>query len=191
MSAAREYFAAIRRAVFSLADGLSVTVSYLLRRPVTIQYPDRTAQPVQRLLPERSRGLLEVDVERCTACGLCAKTCPIDCIVVETGKDAAGARLHTRMDVDLGRCMFCGLCVEACPTGAIRHSREFEGGMARVENLLVRFLDAPRPPAKPPKKGEEPPEKPAGSIIRSRLPGAFAPARRCAGGPDAKPGGAA
>lgn len=190
MSAAREYFAAIRRAVVSLADGLSVTVSYLLRRPVTIQYPDRTARPVQSMLPERSRGLLEVDVDICTACGLCAKLCPIDCIVVETGKDAAGGRLHTRMDVDLGRCMFCGLCVEGCPTGAIRHSNEFEGGMAHVENLVVSFLDAPRPPAKPPKKGEEPPAKPRGSIIRGRLPGAWAPAGGKAK-PPANPGGAA
>lgn len=191
MSALREYFSAIRRAVSSLADGLSVTVSYLLRRPVTLQYPDRTAQPVQRLLPERSRGLLEVDVDLCTACGLCAKTCPIDCIAVETGKDTAGARLHTRMDVDLGRCMFCGLCQEGCPTGAIRHSREFEGGMAHVENLVVSFLDAPRPPAKPPKKGAEPPQKPIGSIIRARLPGAFDPAQKAAGRPSQKLGGAA
>jgi formate hydrogenlyase subunit 6/NADH:ubiquinone oxidoreductase subunit I len=166
----REYFAAIGRTVLTLGDGLAVTCSYLLRRPVTLQYPDRIAQPLPVTLPARSRGLLEMDPELCTGCAMCDKTCPIECIEVVTAKDAAGARQLTRLDIDVGKCMFCGLCVEVCPTGAIRHSHEFEGTMARLDDLVLHFVSAPRPPAKPPKKGEPVVFKPLGSIVRRALP---------------------
>jgi formate hydrogenlyase subunit 6/NADH:ubiquinone oxidoreductase subunit I len=186
--ALREYFGAIGRAVVTLADGLSVTVSYLLRKPVTLQYPDRTEKPVVALLPARSRGFLEVDLDRCTACALCAKTCPIDCIAVVTGKDpATNARQLTGFEIDLGKCMFCGLCVEACPTEAIRHSHEFEGGMACVDNLRLQFVAAPRAPAKPPKKDDPGSAKPLGSIVRGCLPGAWCAPRPASVTPPAPP----
>ncbi len=176
MGALASYLRSIGRSVLSLADGLAVTFSYLLRRPVTLQYPDRTPEPVVKGLPERSRGFLEVDLDLCTGCGACDRVCPIDCIALEVVKDAAQGRLIRRFDIDLGKCMFCGLCVEACPTGAIRHSHEFEGGTGDVRNLVVPFVDAPRPPAKA--KQEPPPApKPLGAILRARMPGPWDPPR--------------
>ncbi len=172
MGALKEYFAAIGRSCLTIGDGLAVTFSYMWRKPVTIQYPDRTEKPVVAMLPERSRGMLEIDLDLCTACAMCGKTCPIDCIHIETQKAETG-RLLSRMDVDIGKCMFCGLCAEVCPTGAIRHSHEFEGSVGNVDLLMLHFVREPRPPAKPPKKGEPVNFKPLGSIVRSIYPNAW------------------
>jgi NADH-quinone oxidoreductase subunit I/NAD(P)H-quinone oxidoreductase subunit I len=169
MGALGDYLAAIGRSVLSLGDGLAVTFSYLWRQPVTLQYPDRTAIPVVKLLPPLSRGMLEVDLDLCTGCGACDRACPIHCIRLEVVK-AEGGRLIRRFDIDLAKCMYCSLCVEACPTAAIRHSHEFEGGTCDPRNLTLSFVDAPRPPAKP-KQDPPPPAKPLGSILRARMPG--------------------
>jgi len=172
MGAVRDYFAAIGRTVLTLGDGMAVTFSCLLRSPVTIQYPDRIARPVTAMLPERSRGLLEFDSAICTACSLCERSCPIDCLHMETQKNEAGARMITRFEIEAGKCMYCGLCAEACPTGAIRHTREFEAAAGDVELLVLRFVDAPVAPIRPPKKGEPlPVGRPNGSILRKILPG--------------------
>jgi NADH-quinone oxidoreductase subunit I/NAD(P)H-quinone oxidoreductase subunit I len=59
----------------------------------------------------------------------------------------------TRFDIDEAKCMYCGLCVEPCPTGAIQHTREFEGAQRFLSNMVLRFVDPARPvaPYKPPK----------------------------------------
>ena len=46
-------------------EGMSVTLSYMVRRPITVQYPDRTEKRVADTLPSRYRGLLEVDMNVC------------------------------------------------------------------------------------------------------------------------------
>lgn len=176
MGRIREYFAAIGRTVVSLGDGFAVTLSYMFRKPNTLQYPDRSGVPVVSMLPERSRGLIEIDIEICSGCKACERACPIQVIVIEVEKDEQRGRLLTTASVDWSKCMFCGLCIDPCPTGSIRHSHEFEGGMRHQANLIMDFVDEPVPVAKV-KKDEKPPTKPLGSIIRSRLPGYWDPPR--------------
>lgn len=172
MGAISNYFGAIWRSMVSIGDGLAVTGSYFIRKPITVQYPDRMAAPLVAVLPERSRGLLEVDLDLCTGCLACARACPLACIRIDVPK--AKERVINTFEIDLAKCMCCGLCVEACPTDSIRHSREFEGGTGRLENLVIDFVETPKAVAKPVKKGEEaPPQKPAGSIILKLLPRAW------------------
>ena len=120
------YIRNIRDAAVTIADGMAVTASHMLRKPYTIQYPDRLPDGVrvQDTLPFRYRGMLEVDLEICTACLACERACPIDCIVIDAQKDkAAGGLVMTRFDIDMAKCMYCGLCSEPCPTGAIQIGR--------------------------------------------------------------------
>jgi formate hydrogenlyase subunit 6/NADH:ubiquinone oxidoreductase subunit I len=155
------YLRNIKDAALTIGDGMAVTFSHLLRKPYTIQYPDRLPDGVrvQDTLPFRYRGILEVDLEICTACLACERACPIDCIVIDATKDkAAGGLVMTRFDIDMGKCMYCGLCSEPCPTGAIHHTPEFEGADYSLESLVRKFVKAPVLAYKPKKSGEDDPE---------------------------------
>ncbi len=71
-----------------------------------------------KALPEpgkavRSNYYAEVDEDACTACGECAKRCPMEAIHAE---DFAR--------VDLSRCIGCGLCVPVCDFQAVRLRRK-------------------------------------------------------------------
>jgi formate hydrogenlyase subunit 6/NADH:ubiquinone oxidoreductase subunit I len=153
------YFQNIRDTVTTIFEGMSVTFSHLVRKPYTVQYPDRIPIPVQDTLPFRYRGHLEVDLEICTGCLACERACPIDCIVIGAEKDpkTKGMTL-TRFDIDLAKCMYCGLCSEPCPTGSIHHTPEFEGADYSLESLVRRFVKAPVAAYKPKKTGETDPE---------------------------------
>jgi len=51
---------------------------------------------------------VQVDIEKCTACGACVDVCPTDAITVED---------HAVVNED--ECTECGACVPECPTEAL------------------------------------------------------------------------
>lgn len=78
----------------------------LFRRPVTVKYPfERTAAP------ERLRGQLRFNPEKCTGCSLCVKDCPASAIELIT-LDKANKRFALRYHID--RCTYCAQCVQSC-----------------------------------------------------------------------------
>jgi NADH-quinone oxidoreductase subunit I len=96
----------------------------------TLRYPDE-----RRALPERSRNLpfLVVDGEtgalRCTACGICARVCPVQCIWIERAEDPETGRplRHpASYHLDVSLCMCCGYCAEFCPFDAVKMDHEYE-----------------------------------------------------------------
>ena len=144
------YFAAIGRSARALLEGMAVTFSYLYKKPITVQYPDRLAAPLNQTLPERYRGFLEVDMSICTGCKACERDCPINCIVIDLEK-VGDVRAMTRFDIDMGKCMYCNICVESCPipnqapgdaevTKCIRMTREFEASTDDFSTLTFRFI---------------------------------------------------
>jgi NADH-quinone oxidoreductase subunit I len=156
MGATATYFRHIKEAVASIFDGMAVSASHLIRKPYTIQYPDRMPVRVQDTLPFRYRGILDVDMEICTGCLACDRACPIDCIAIAIEKNAQTREiLISQFDIDMAKCMYCGLCSEVCPTGSIHHTTEFEGADFSVESLIRRFITEPFVAYKP-KKGPEP-----------------------------------
>ena len=156
---ARGYFGNIADKAKTVLEGMAVTFSHFVRKPFTIQYPDRTAMRVQDTLPFRYRGILEVDLEICTGCLACERACPIDCIVIDVTKDKqTKGMVMTRFDIDMAKCMYCGLCSEPCPTGSIHHTPEFEGSDYSLESLIRRFVKDPVVAYKPKKGPETDPE---------------------------------
>lgn len=95
----------------------------------TIQYPEE-----KRLLPERFRFLpmlifdAETGEDRCTACGICAKVCPPQCIWIVRDQDANGKPITrpAEFHIDASICMSCGFCAEFCPFDAIKMDHDYE-----------------------------------------------------------------
>ena len=152
------YLRNIKETCVTVLDGMAITFSHLVRRPVTIQYPDRIPVRVQDTLPFRYRGMLEVDLEICTGCLACERACPIDCIVIDAEKDKQTREMVLkRFDIDMAKCMYCGLCSEPCPTGAIHHTPEFEGADFSLESLVRHHVKQPVAAYKVKKTGETDP----------------------------------
>ncbi len=114
-----------------LIKGLGITGKHLFNRKVTEFYPEQ--KPV---LPPRTRSSMYLDVPKCTACGICANTCPNNVITITSGKDENNKRVLTGYTMDTGRCLFCGLCTEACPSKALHTTTEFENAVYVKDELL-------------------------------------------------------
>ena len=96
---------------------------------LTIQYPEE-----KRQLPERFRYIpmliwdSEKNEDRCTACGICAKVCPPQCIWIVRDSDANGKPVTRPSEfyIDAAVCMSCSFCVEFCPFDAIKMNHDYE-----------------------------------------------------------------
>ena len=105
-----------------IGQGLSVTFDHMRRRPVTVQYP------YEKLIPsERYRGRIHFEFDKCIACEVCVRVCPINLPVVdwEFNKDVKKKELK-HYSIDFGVCIFCGNCVEYCPTNCLSMTEEYE-----------------------------------------------------------------
>ena len=139
-----------------IVKGLGVTGGTMLRtifpdpkKPIpnpvkgadTVQYPHEKEAP-----PTRARGVIALHEENCTACMLCARSCPDWCIYIEGHKQLAPPRRAggkprqvnhlDRFDIDYALCMYCGICVEVCPFDALFWSPEYEYSEPRIADLL-------------------------------------------------------
>ncbi len=88
----------------------------LWQRPVTQKYPfERTA------VPERLRGKLHYNSEKCTGCALCNKDCPANAIEIIT-IDKKEKRFVMKYHAD--RCTYCAQCLESCRFSCLNLSDE-------------------------------------------------------------------
>ena len=116
------YIKEVRDAAKYLLDGFSVTLSHMGRRPVTVQYP------YEKLIPsERYRGRIHYEFDKCIACEVCVRVCPINLPVVDWVMNKQTKKKELRnYSIDFGACIFCGNCVEYCPTNCLSMTEEYE-----------------------------------------------------------------
>ena len=108
----------------------------MLEKPTTEAYPYK---PIT--LPERFRGKLDVDPERCTGCQVCAIVCPSQVItMVDMGTRKVGDKElpGKRPIFDLSTCIFCGECVDNCAFKALELTKEFELASSDKADLIMR-----------------------------------------------------
>jgi NADH-quinone oxidoreductase subunit I len=115
------------------AEGIARRSTTDVKGIFTVQYPEEKI-PV----PEEFRfvpflvyedGLEGERNIRCTACGICAKVCPPQCIWIVRSSDPETGRPVSNpaeFSIDLDICMNCGLCAEYCPFDAIKMDHDYE-----------------------------------------------------------------
>lgn len=112
----------------------------------TIQYPKQ-----QLPVPEVGRYQLDVEMDDCIVCDLCAKVCPVNCIDIESIKateaigqtsDGTTKRLYAaKFDIDMAKCMYCGLCTIVCPTECITMTNQYDKTVFQLSDLVYQFSD--------------------------------------------------
>ncbi|MFN7676580.1 NuoI/complex I 23 kDa subunit family protein [Flavobacterium sp.] len=121
-----------RMYLIAIVKGLLITIKHFFRKKATIQYPEQVREfsPVYRGQHMLKRD--ELGRENCTACGLCALSCPAEAITMKAAERQKGEEHLYReekyaeiYEINMLRCIFCGLCEEACPKDAIYLSETF------------------------------------------------------------------
>ena len=87
-------------------------VKNAVSKPYTSNYP---FTPYQHF--PGTRADVTWDSTKCILCGLCARSCPADCIDVQKEKEQI-VYLNTQ-------CIRCGYCVRVCPTNAISQNEVY------------------------------------------------------------------
>ena len=109
----------------------------------TVQYP-REKLP----LPENFRTFPFLVLDpgtgkpRCTTCGICARTCPPQCIWIVRATDPGTGRPKrepVEFHIDVSICMSCGFCAEFCPFDAIKMDHDYE--LAAYERRFLWDLE--------------------------------------------------
>ena len=119
-----------------LVAGLALTLNYMFRKKITINYPFEKGPLSPRFRGELALRRYPSGEERCIACKLCEAVCPAQAITIEAEPRPDGSRRITRYDIDMVKCIYCGLCEEACPVDAIVEGPNFEYSTENREELL-------------------------------------------------------
>ena len=125
----------------------------MFKKPATLMYP-----VVPREWQERTRGSIDIEVDKCIACGTCERVCPNGTITLETKMvETPDGKKKKKLDkylYDLGSCTFCQLCVQNCPTDALAFDNDFEQAVFTREKLLkkLNYLPEVEDPAPSPEE---------------------------------------
>jgi Ni,Fe-hydrogenase III small subunit/Pyruvate/2-oxoacid:ferredoxin oxidoreductase delta subunit len=98
---------------------------------VTNSYPTVIGEPADGF-----RGKPAIEFTRCTACDVCARSCPTSAIRVETHEVTPMQKI---VSINYGDCIFCGECEALCPD-TIRMTKEFQLATTDKRTLTTRAL---------------------------------------------------
>jgi len=119
-----------------LLSGMALTLRYMFRPKVTLNYPYEKGTISPRFRGEHALRRYPNGEERCIACKLCEAVCPAQAITIEAEPRDDGSRRTTRYDIDMTKCIYCGFCEEACPVDAIVEGPNFEFATETREELM-------------------------------------------------------
>jgi len=87
---------------------------------------------VRVTLPGRGAGIVTVDREKCTLCGLCAPRCWSRALQMDDPDSGI-----VRLTFDHAACDGCGLCADACPEDAVRLEYGIDTAAAGTRSVVA------------------------------------------------------
>ena len=140
----------------AIFGGMFITIKHMFRRSVTLQYPEQVKKFSDTYRGQHVLKRDENGAERCTACGLCAVSCPAEAITMISAEREKGEeklyreeKYASTYEINMLRCIFCGECEKACPKEAIfLTDRKVDSLYTREEfvfgkDILVESMDNP------------------------------------------------
>nr|AWL21496.1 NADH-plastoquinone oxidoreductase subunit I [Pilularia americana] len=122
LTAFRNYGQQAIEAAKYIGQGFTVTLDHLNRSPITVQYPYEKI-----VSSERFRGRIHFEFDKCIACEVRVRVCPINLPVVDWKlmKNIKKKQLIS-YSIDFGVCIFRGNRVEYRPTNCLSMTEEYE-----------------------------------------------------------------
>ena len=110
-----------------------MTLRSLFGKPATVRYPYE-----KRELYPAMRGHIVNDIDACILCGMCARVCPADALVVD--------RKAGDWTINPYKCVQCANCVRECPKSSLSMERESTPVSSGMSTLTMH-KDMPAKPA--------------------------------------------
>ena len=117
----------------SLMTFKKTMLSNLFKKPVTTKYPFEPA-----VYPEGRRGHIEIEIDKCISCTLCAINCPSGAIKVD--------RTAKTWEINRFDCIQCGYCTQKCPKKCLHMEKGYQ--TPGTEKFVAHY-DRPEEPEKP------------------------------------------
>lgn len=86
---------------------------------------------VPREFPEKDRGHIENDIEKCILCGICQRRCPAQALKV--------SKEQKSWEIDRSRCVICNFCVEICPVKSLSCAKKYAASYV-IQNQAIDFV---------------------------------------------------
>lgn len=103
-------------------DMLGNVFKNLVSKPATRRYPAAKREPFKGV-----RGRLDIDIDKCIFCGICARKCPSDAITVN--------KTNKSWELDPFKCIICSACADVCPKKCLYMHAEHKTAAYQKENL--------------------------------------------------------
>lgn len=117
--------------ILGIIKGMGMLSKNLLKKPVTVQYPEQMPE-----IQDRFRFRIFLKLDDCVGCTLCEQVCPNGSIKMEhLDRDNPRNKRKIYPDVNFGTCTVCRNCEEICPTVAIYLTHEFQ--TSRTKNSFL------------------------------------------------------
>ncbi|WP_051280610.1 4Fe-4S dicluster domain-containing protein [Anaerovorax odorimutans] len=110
-----------------------VVLRSLFKKPATLMYP-----VVPRKWEERTRGHIDININDCIFCGICARKCPTNAITVDRNKKS--------WTIERMQCIQCTHCVDLCPKHCLSNENTYTTPeVEKVVDLHVAPPEEPKP----------------------------------------------
>ncbi len=96
----------------------TTVIKSFFRKPYTTKYPFAPA-----VLVKGSRGSIQIDIDKCIYCSICARKCPTFALKVDKNERS--------WTIERLKCITCNICVEACPKKCLSMEKQYSASVVK------------------------------------------------------------